>query len=90
MELAAKQGLPVISDREARRNGFRALYYKEVRDYFRSLKFIIVLALVAVLGFTGVYGAFSSIQDAVNSGSSTSFTLLSLFTVMFFIRYVLW
>jgi ABC-2 type transport system permease protein len=80
MELTAKQDLPVISDREAKRNGFRALYYKEVRDYFRSLKFIIVLALVAVLGFTGVYGALSAIRDAVSSGSSTSYTLLSLFT----------
>lgn len=81
MELTAKRDLPVISGREARRNGFRALYYKEVRDYFRSLKFIIVLALVTVLGLTGVYGAFSGIQDAVGSSdSSASYTLLSLFT----------
>jgi len=81
MELTAKQDLPVVTDREARRNGFRALYYKEVRDYFRSLKFIIVLALVTVLGLTGVYGAFNGIQDAISdSGDSTSYTLLSLFT----------
>ena len=80
MELTAKQNLPVISDREAKRNGFRALYYKEVRDYFRSLKFIIVLVLVAVLGLTGVYGAFNGIQDAIGSSNSASYTLLSLFT----------
>jgi len=80
MELTAKQDLPVISDREAKRNGFRALYYKEVRDYFRSLKFIIVLVLVAVLGLTGVYGAFNGIQDAIGSSNSASYTLLSLFT----------
>ena len=81
MELTAKQDLPVITDREARRNGFRALYYKEVRDYFRSLKFIIVLALVTVLGLTGVYGAFNGIQDAISdSGNSATYTLLSLFT----------
>jgi len=81
MELTAKQDLPVITDREARRNGFRALYYKEVRDYFRSLKFIIVLALVTVLGLTGVYGAFNGIRDAISdSGNSATYTLLSLFT----------
>jgi len=81
MELVAKQDLPVITDREARRNGFRALYYKEVRDYFRSLKFIIVLALVTVLGLTGVYGAFNGIRDAISdSGNSATYTLLSLFT----------
>ncbi|MGI5919444.1 MAG: ABC transporter permease [Christensenellales bacterium] len=81
MELTAKQDLPVITDREARRNGFRALYYKEVRDYFRSLKFIIVLVLVTVLGLTGVYGAYNGIQDAISdSSNSASYTLLSLFT----------
>jgi ABC-2 type transport system permease protein len=81
MELTAKQNLPVITDREARRNGFRALYYKEVRDYFRSLKFIIVLVLVTVLGLTGVYGAYNGIQDAISdSSNSASYTLLSLFT----------
>lgn len=81
MDLIAKQDLPVISDREARRNGFRALYYKEVRDYFRSLKFIIVLVLVTVLGLTGVYGAFNGIQDAISGNSnSASYTLLLLFT----------
>lgn len=81
MELTAKRDLPVISGREARRNGFRALYYKEVRDYFRSLKFIIVLVLVTVLGLTGVYGAYNGIQDAISdSSNSASYTLLSLFT----------
>jgi ABC-2 type transport system permease protein len=81
MELTAKQDLPVITDREARRNGFRALYYKEVRDYFCSLKFIIVLVLVTVLGLTGVYGAYNGIQDAISdSSNSASYTLLSLFT----------
>jgi len=81
MELVAKQDLPVITDREARRNGFRALYFKEVRDYFRSLKFIIVLVLVTVLGLTGVYGAFNGIRDAISDSKNTvSYTLLSLFT----------
>jgi ABC-2 type transport system permease protein len=82
MELTmTKRDLPAISDREAKKNGFRALYFKELRDYFRSLKFIIVLALIAVLGLSGVYGAFGSIQEAVNSGTSTTtYTLLSLFT----------
>jgi len=81
MELVAKQDLPVITDREARRNGFRALYFKEVRDYFRSLKFIIVLVLVTVLGLTCVYGAFNGIRDAISDSKNTvSYTLLSLFT----------
>ena len=70
-EPTAKQDLPVITDREARRNGFRAPYYKEVRDYFRSLKFIIVLVLVTVLGLTGVYGAYNGIQDAISDSSNS-------------------
>mgnify|MGYP001431439079 CR=1 FL=1 len=75
--------VPAPDDRKARRAGFRALYNKEMRDYFRSMKFLIVLALIVVLGLSSIYGAFNSIQEAVSSGKATDNMFLSLFTTSY-------
>jgi ABC-2 type transport system permease protein len=86
MELSIARGSGAVApdDRAARRNGFRALYFKEMRDYFRSMKFLIVLALIVVLGMSSVYGAFSSMQESISSSDSTvSNTILSLFTTQY-------
>ena len=93
MEIStAKSGpIPVLPEAgTVRRNGFRALYFKELRDYFRSMKFLIVLALIAVLGLASIYGAFSSMQQSLSSTTSASTssgavsnTILSLFTTKY-------
>ncbi len=65
--------------RRFRRTGLKALYFKELRDYFRSKRFLILLILVAVVGLASVYSATQGIQSAIDSGDS-SFIFLKLFT----------
>ncbi len=65
--------------RRTRLAGFNALYFKELRDYFRSMRFMILLILVTVVGLASVYSATQGIQSAIDSGDS-SFMFLKLFT----------
>lgn len=84
LTIARNKSISAPNDRSVRRAGLRALYFKEMRDYFRSLKFIIVLALIAVLCLSSVYGAYRSLQDATTSSTTaTSSTILSLFTTQY-------
>jgi ABC-2 type transport system permease protein len=71
---------PATGDRAARKAGFRALYYKEMRDFFRSKRFLIVLLLIVATGLSGVYGAISSIPEAIKEGTVSDYMFLSLFT----------
>lgn len=83
MQMALLKGkAPAMADREPRRTGFRALYRKELRDYFRSKRFLIVLLLIAAVGLVSVYGASRGFQDMINEKSSKGtmqFMFLNLF-----------
>ena len=50
-----KGGAKTAAGGESRRTGFMALYRKEFSDYFRSLRFIIILLLIAGVGIASVY-----------------------------------
>lgn len=72
-----------------RKTGLRALYRKELVDYFRSKRFLIVLILISVIALYSVYSAGEAIRSAIaaagtsgNPGTSTqaTYSILSLFT----------
>jgi ABC-2 type transport system permease protein len=64
-----------------RKAGLRALYKKELIDYFRSIRFILVILLIVITGITSVASAGSAIRDSVSSNSSSSgYTFLSIYT----------
>jgi ABC-2 type transport system permease protein len=72
-----------------RKVGLRALYRKELVDYFRSKRFLIVLILISVIGLYSVYSAGEAIRSAMaaagTSGSSgqspqQTYSILNLFT----------
>ena len=76
-------GKTTAADRESRRTGFKALYYKELSDYFRGKRFLIMLILIAVVGAISVYSAVQGFQDLIDdsstSSSATEFMFLNLF-----------
>lgn len=59
--------------------GLAALYRKEMADHIRSRRFLIVLALILLTSCASIYGALSSLQDAIASDSN--FIFLKLFTL---------
>ncbi len=69
------------ADREPRRTGFRALYRKELRDYFRSARFLIVMLLIAGVGIASVYSATQGFQKLIedNTYGDTQYMFLNLF-----------
>jgi ABC-2 type transport system permease protein len=80
-----KGKIPTVEDRESRRTGFLALYRKEFADYFRSLRFMIILLLIAGVGIASVYMGSRGFQDVINGTSesavSTDFMFLNLFVM---------
>jgi ABC-2 type transport system permease protein len=73
-----------------RKVGLRALYRKELGDYFRSKRFLIVLILISVIALSSVYSSGEAMKSAIaaagtggTSGQSTqtTYSILSLFTL---------
>lgn len=65
---------------ERNRNcGLWVLFQKEMADHIRSRRFLIVLALIALTSCASIYGALSSLSDAVAADSD--FIFLKLFTL---------
>lgn len=60
-------------------SGFMALYRKEMADHIRSKRFLIVLALIALTSYAGIYGALTNLSSAVESDQN--FIFLKLFTL---------
>lgn len=61
------------------RNGFWALYGKELADSVHSKKFLIILTLIAITAIGSIYGAVSSLQ-AQAAELDGDFIFLKLFT----------
>lgn len=62
-----------------RNGGLWVLFQKEMADHIRSRRFLIVLALIALTSCASIYGALSSLSDAVAADSD--FIFLKLFTL---------
>ena len=60
-------------------SGLIALYQKEMADHIRSRRFLIVLGLILLTSFAGVYGALEGLPSAISSDKN--FIFLKLFTV---------
>ncbi len=72
-----------------RKTGLRALYRKELVDYFRSKRFLIVLILISVIALYSVYSAGEAIKSAIAAAGMSSgpgqttqstYSILNLFT----------
>lgn len=68
-----------IRARKINRDGFWALYNKELADSVHSKKFLIILALIAITAVGSIYGALSALQ-AQAANLSENFIFLKLFT----------
>ncbi len=67
------------SESQERSYGLVALYHKEMADHISSKRFLIVLILITLTSCASIYGALSSLADAVDSDSTYIF--LKLFTL---------
>ena len=59
--------------------GMTALYRKEMSDHIRSKRFLIVLGLILLTSCASIYGALTSLSDAI--ASDASYIFLKLFTL---------
>lgn len=84
MQLSLAKKASPASGGESRRTGLKALYLKELSDYFRGKRFLVLLVLITVLALVCVYSAFQGFQETINGSSegtsSTEFMFLNLFT----------
>ena len=77
---ASFPGIGKIGNEKPERSyGLGALYRKEMADHIRSKRFLIVLFLILLTSCASIYGALSSLSDAVASDSNYIF--LKLFTL---------
>jgi len=60
------------------RGGLAALFHKEMTDHVRGVRFLIVIALIWLTCFAGLYGALSGISDVASQDSD--FLFLKLYT----------
>ncbi len=65
--------------REFYLNGIRALYRKEMADHIHSRRFAIVLGLILITSFAGIYGALSNLSNT--EISSSDYLFLKIFTL---------
>ena len=68
---ASFPGIGKIGNEKPERSyGLGALYRKEMADHIRSKRFLIVLFLILLTSCASIYGALSSLSDAVASDSN--------------------
>jgi ABC-2 type transport system permease protein len=79
---AVLKGAPAQTEGRSRRTGFKALYVKELSDYFRGYRFMILLVLITVLSGIFIYIASQGFQQAIedNTYGDSQFMFLTLFT----------
>ncbi len=63
------------------RGGWRIVAAKELSDHVRSVRFVILMVLVALAGLTAVHSASGPIRDAADSATQTPSIFLYLFTL---------
>lgn len=70
------------ADREQNKrvpSGLMAIYRKELADHIRSRRFLIVLGLILLTSFAGVFGSVSSLSEA--AAENSDYLFLKLFTL---------
>jgi ABC-2 type transport system permease protein len=70
-----------LADRPTYRGGWRIVARKEFTDHIRSIRFTILLVLVALAGLAAVHSASGPIRDAADAASRTPSIYLYLFTL---------
>jgi ABC-2 type transport system permease protein len=70
-----------LADRPSYRGGWRIVARKEFTDHIRSIRFTILLVLVALAGLAAVHSASGPIRDAADAASRTPSIYLYLFTL---------
>lgn len=63
------------------RGGWRVVARKEFADHLRSVRFVILAALMAVAGLAAVYSATGGIREAAEQATGTPALFLRLFSV---------
>lgn len=63
------------------RGGWRIVAAKEFSDHVRSIRFLILMVLVALAGLAAVHSASGPIRDAADSATQTPSIFLYLFTL---------
>lgn len=63
------------------RGNWRAVARKEFADHLRSVRFVILAALMAVAGIAAVYAATGGIRDAADQATGTPALFLRVFSV---------
>ena len=61
--------------------GWRIVARKELAEYLRSVRFLVLLVLVSLAGLAAVHSATGPIRDATESASQTPSVFLLLFTL---------
>jgi ABC-2 type transport system permease protein len=68
-------------DEERHVAGWRIVATKELADHVTSIRFVILVAVVALAGLAAIHSASSNIRDAAGQASGTPSLFLYLFTV---------
>lgn len=63
------------------RGGWRIVAHKEFVDHVRSVRFLLLIALLALAGLASVHAAAGPIRDAADSATQTPSIFLYLFTI---------
>jgi ABC-2 type transport system permease protein len=63
------------------RGGWRVVARKEFADHLRSVRFVILAALMAVAGLAAIYAATGGIRDAADQATGTPALFLRVFSV---------
>ena len=72
-------GTPAQAERHVA--GWRIVATKELADHVTSIRFVILVAVVALAGLAAIHSASSNIRDAASQASGTPSLFLYLFTV---------
>jgi ABC-2 type transport system permease protein len=66
---------------EPTNSGWRIVATKELADHATSIRFVILVSVVALAGLAAIHSASSNIRDAASQASGTPSLFLYLFTV---------
>lgn len=81
MTTTAVTDVPRSADGRRLRGGWRIVAHKEFTDHVRSVRFLVLVALISLAGLAAVNSAAGPIRDAAEAASETPSIFLFLFTL---------
>jgi len=79
---AATEGSAARDEGDGRyRGGWRIVASKELADHVRSIRFVLIIAIVALAGLAAIHSASRTIRDAAPDASGTPSIFLYIFTL---------